>query len=351
MKSTIKNILTSALLVATLSLAACSDWIEPEGLDIENPKLEDQNPELYARYLEKLNAYKAGDHKVVFVTMNNPVGQAPVLRNQHLTTLPDSVDFIVMNNPADLHPDYVKEMTEVRKKGTRVLYAMQFETYEEEWEQMLKADPKLTEEEALAYFGDRTRADLALCDRYGFDGVIFGYTGRSLVSVKPEELEGYTARQKTLLDPVTEWRNSHKGKVFTFMGRADNLVPENRTILAECNHIIVPTDNAQNENELSVKALTVAKAEGVPSDRIVVTALEIRPDDKDKVFGYFGTKDEKGEKVRALYGASVWATLPSSNFTRAGLLVKDVEADYYNRLLIYPHLREAISIMNPSPKN
>ncbi|WP_418992701.1 glycoside hydrolase family 18 [Alistipes sp.] len=351
MKRNIKHLLLPALALVTLSLASCSDWVEPESLDIKNPSLEEQNPALYAQYMESLKAYKGSDHKLLFVALENPEGTAPVQRNQHLTTLPDSVDFIVLNNPANLHPDYVKEMNEVRKKSTRVLYAMSMETYEAEWAKMLKADPKLTEEEALGYFGQRTREELALCDRYGFDGVIFGYTGRSLVSITEAEMEAYNARQKAYLDPVTAWRNSHKGKVFTFMGSADNLLPENRTILSECDHIVVPTDNAQNENDISLKALMVVQAEGVPADRIVVTALEIRPDDKDKVFGYFGTKDENGEKIRALYGAAVWATLPSPNFTRAGILVKDVEPDYYNRLHVYPHLREAISIMNPSPKN
>jgi len=39
---------------------------------------------------------------------------------------------------------------------------------------------------------------------------------------------------------------------------------------------------------------------------------------------------------------------PSPGYTRAGLLVKDVENDYFNRQRVYPHLREAISIMNSS---
>lgn len=351
MKRNIKNLLLPVAVVAALSFAACGDWVEPESLDIKNPSLEEQNPALYAQYMEALRAYKAGDHKVVFVTMDNPVNAAPAIRPQHLTTLPDSVDFIVLNNPDNLHPDLVKEMTEVRKKGTRVLYSMSFDTYESAWGKMVKENPELTEEEALTYFSACAEKDLALCDKYGYDGLIFGYTGRALVSIRDEELPAYNARQQAYLNPVTAWKAAHKQHVCIFSGRADNLLEENRTVLGECNYIVVPTDGVQNEDDLSLKALTVVKAAGVPADRVVVTALEIRPDDKDKVFGYFGTKDENGEKVRALYATAVWATLPSPTFTRAGILVKDSENDYYNRTLIYPHLREAISIMNPSPKN
>lgn len=350
MKRNINKLLLPAIAVALFSFAACSDWIEPESLDIKNPSLEEQNPELYAQYLEALRSYKAGEHKAVFVEMENPTGAAPASQPEHLTALPDSVDYIVLNNPDDLHPALVAQFAEVRKKHTRVLYKVDFSTLETAWNELVKADATLSEEDALVYLEQQMRGNLALSDKYGFDGVIVCYTGRTMASLKDEDLETYGARQLKFTEAVTSWRTAHSNQTLAFMGRADNLLEENRTLLSSCNYLIVPTSTAVNESDIAVKVLQVLTA-GVPTDRIIVTAMEVQPDDKDKVFGYFGTYDANGDKIRALYGTAVWATLTSENYTRAGMYVTDIRPDYYNRTLIYPHLREAISIMNPSPKN
>ena len=43
-----------------------------------------------------------------------------------------------------------------------------------------------------------------------------------------------------------------------------------------------------------------------------------------------------------------WVTLPSPGYTRAGLLIEDVQYDYYNPAKVWAKTREAIGIMNPS---
>ena len=40
--------------------------------------------------------------------------------------------------------------------------------------------------------------------------------------------------------------------------------------------------------------------------------------------------------------------LPSPGYTRAGLLIEDVQYDYYNPAKVWAKTREAIGIMNPS---
>ena len=58
-------ILTMALLVS------CTDV---ESIDINRPGLEEQSPELYAKYLENLNTYKrSDDHKVAYAWFDNSV--------------------------------------------------------------------------------------------------------------------------------------------------------------------------------------------------------------------------------------------------------------------------------------
>lgn len=351
MKYRIKNIILPFVGVAALFFAACSDWVEPESLDVHYPSLEEENPELYKQYMQSLRDYKSQNHKVMFVTIENPAdGARPNTRNQHLTTVPDSVDFIVLTNPTVVHSLTADEIQEVHKKGTRTLYFIDFAVFESEWVQLLKADPALTEEEALAYFTERTEGMLALCDKWKFDGVIVCYTGRALVGIPDTEIDAYNARQLSFLTPILAWREAHKEHVFSFMGNANYLLETNRAFLDDCDYIIVPTDAATNYEDVTFRAMAVVGETGIPSDRIIVTAQSTRPGDSKNAYGYFSITDGNGNQVRSVYGCAEWVGL-SSSFVRAGLMVKDAQYDYYNQTLIYPAVREAIGIMNPSPKN
>ena len=46
------------LLLALLSIASCNDWKDIESVDIAPQNAKDQNPELWARYMESLRVYK-----------------------------------------------------------------------------------------------------------------------------------------------------------------------------------------------------------------------------------------------------------------------------------------------------
>lgn len=351
MKRNIKIMFYSSLAVLTFGLVSCGDWIEPESLEVKTPSLEESDPELWALYLESLNNYKNSEHKVVFVTVDNPTGSPAAHRSEHLTVLPDSIDYIVLTNPDNLHPDFAAEFGEVRKKGTKVLYSLTFETYESAWREMSRNDSSLTEEQHLEYIGACADEQLALCDKWGYDGLIFGYTGVSPLSIPDSQRAAAVALQDSFFSRVADWHKSHKDKVFAFMGRPDFVLEEVAGIFGDCNYVIVDTDSATNVEDVTVRCLKALDSEAVPSDRIVVSVLEIRPDDNNQVFGWFGTRDEEGNKLRALPYVALWTTQPSPEFTRCGLLIKDVQPDYYNVSMIYPHLREAISLMNPSPKN
>lgn len=351
MKNSIKNSLRISALAAAsvLMFASCNDWTEPEGLDIKTPSV-DSN--LYADYLNNLKTYKSGAHKAVFVTYENSK-EAPANQSGHLTVLPDSVDFISLNNPDALHATTADEMSQVREKGTRVIYNIDFPSFEAEWLQIVKDDQtgELTEESALAYFTKRTGELLALCDKWGYDGITFTYLGRSPVSLTEAEKAVYDARQKSFLTPIAEWRAAHKSKSFSFAGNPNFLLDENKTLLAECDYIVLQTDAVANEDDLTLRSLYAVKSADVPADRIVVSAQTTRPGDEKLLYGYFGTFDEAGNPVRAISGCARWTVLPSPSFTRAGLMIRDAQYDYFDNTLVYRNIREAIGIMNPSPKN
>ena len=112
------NILNSGLclalgMAASFSLSSCEDWTEVESLDIHTPSLEEQNPQLYEDYLKDLNEYKAGNHKIVMVSLENSTD--PIKQAERLSVLPDSVDYICLNNPDGLASTELEEIEKVRK--------------------------------------------------------------------------------------------------------------------------------------------------------------------------------------------------------------------------------------------
>ena len=75
---------------------------------------------------------------------------APAQRNEHLTTMPDSVDIICLMNPDNLHPTLAGEFAKVREKGTRVIYNIDYNAIEKLWEKVLADEEANKPEEPAA---------------------------------------------------------------------------------------------------------------------------------------------------------------------------------------------------------
>ena len=59
MRISIANIFTHLfLLLALLATASCSDWTDQKTVDIDPQHAKEQNPELWARYMETLRTYR-----------------------------------------------------------------------------------------------------------------------------------------------------------------------------------------------------------------------------------------------------------------------------------------------------
>lgn len=359
MKNILKYSMSAMAVLASsiLMFSSCDDWTDPESLDLKYPTFEEQNPQLYADYIKDLKDYKAGEHKVTFVSFNNPEG-APAKQAERLTVVPDSVDFICLNNPDNISPEVQEEMVKIREKGTRTIYSIDYNSFEETWKAMVKENPELTEEEALAYIGERTDAMIALCDKYNYDGIIADYTGRSLVSMKPAALAEYNARQQMFFTKIMEWQSKHTDKSMIFYGNVQYLVPENMSMLSKYDYIMLKTVDSSNADDLSVKAYLAIQSgddikdelyEGVnpvPTDRFIVCVQLPQADDKDQVKGYWSTLDEKGNKMLAALGTAQWMGQASLDYARKGMFIMNVHSDYYNNT--YEQVREVIYIMNPN---
>lgn len=341
-----KRIVNIAAIAALLALVSCKDWIEPRSIDTYTPTLEDQNPELYAAYIKNLKDYKLSHHRVTIVTFDNPA-KAPNGQGDRLTALPDSVDVVSLTSPATLGKGASDDIAAVREKGTRVVYDVNFPAMEKAWAAKVKEDATLTEKDAAAYFGTETRAALELCDKHGYDGITFTYSGSPTVGMKPAELEAYSARQDAFFGPLKEWRGAHADKFFSFIGSPANLVGDNAKFMNLVEYIILPTENVIDEAQITtfVESNVV---DGVPADRFVVRQYMFDVDDKEGVKGgYLSTKDSEGNRLRSVPVAAAWVVKPSPSFERAGMMIMNVQLDYYQSRPTYANTRAAIGRMNP----
>ena len=69
---------------SVLALSACSDWTDSESIKLKEPGIDEQSPELYAKYLKNLQEYKNSDHKIVYGWFDNSE-KVPFSRGQHMS--------------------------------------------------------------------------------------------------------------------------------------------------------------------------------------------------------------------------------------------------------------------------
>lgn len=352
-----KTAFLTLCVVCVALMSSCSDWTDTESLKLNKPSLEDENPELYAKYLANLNAYKQRDHKVVYVTFNNQ--KVATSRAHHMTIVPDSVDIIALQTPDELSKTDINEMKEVRKKGTKVVYTISFAALEAQYKKDKEAFDK--EHEPVApeaeegegeevptfpdfptYATTYMEANLALCAKYNYDGLTLSYPGREMLTMSDAEKAEYIANQQLVFAMVAEWKAANANKMLVFEGWTHFLA--DYSLLPLSKYIILPTIYAKSIEGLTQQTLLALK-NGVPTNNILVAVQTFSTDAGDTKTGYFYNGNS------AISEASVWVATDHPSFTKAGLVIQDIQNDYFNPTLIYMYTRDAISVMNPTFKN
>lgn len=340
--------------MAVLVLTACSDWREVESVAINEAGIAKQNPALYAEYLENLRSYKESRHKVVITWFDNS-NKVPMSRADHTGVLPDSIDIVSLLHPENPAQFELDEMEKVRnEKGTKFVYDMNFEAIKLIYETMV-ADmeantPAEGEEQAsqpgvptfVEFLVDTVNQILPLARKYNYDGIILGYRGKNILYMDEAEKQLYTAYEKAFIGIAEDWHERNKDKMILFEGYPQNLL--NKSVLEKSRYIIIPSAEAGNSSKLTYNIMT-ANVEGVPSDRYIVSVETVSLDKEDVRTGYWADG-----VTRAVTGASRWVTSNHDGYSVAGLGIKNVNNDYFNIARIYPYTRDAISMMNPSPK-
>ena len=143
-------------------------------------------------------------------------------------------------------------------------------------------------------------------------------------------------RQEAFFAPIQAWAESHQEAAFICEGYPQNVIDP--AVFTQADYVVVTMLDAVSSDEL-VWAAEMALTEGVPSDRIVFGVTIPDMTDDKATDGYWGSD-------YAVVGAAYTVISANGSFTKAGLCVDNVEDDYFNVDYIYPHVREAIQIMN-----
>lgn len=335
------------LAFCSVLMASCSDWTEIESLDIKTPTLEGSNPELYESYLASLREYKASEHKVVIAKFDNketnPVGQG-----EHISALPDSIDYVILNNPDNLNPVIESEMEEIRvKKGTKTLYTIDYDAIEEEYNTLQESENKEESSDTFIEFCN-TKMDelLTIYAQYKFDGINFVYNGRYIKSLPDDEYKKQLARQEAFFGKISEWIINNQDAMFLFEGKPENLVA-GIDLLQKSKFIIIPSLESVSSDELLL-SIENSIADFIPNDRYIIGVTLPSITDKLDESGYFNKLDENGDKLLAVLGAADFIISNRGNFDKLGMCVERVQNDYHSTP-DYCNIKKAISIMNYLP--
>lgn len=350
------NIIITLLFAASCAFVSCDDWTDIESIDIKQPSIEEQNPELYTKYLENLIKFKSGDHQVVIVSVNN-LGSMPANRSQNLTSLPDSIDYICLNNPLEVNEVNIAEFTEVHRLGTKIVGLLDFDAIESAWKKILeeeKANASIAGETAnetevnddasrfIDYCKSEMTKQISAIIALKLDGIVMNYTGFDLNSlVEESEIAMETARQAAFFDIVVNWKTTNADKVIFFKGAPQNVI--NKNLLKDCKYIILNAHSVKNQNGMSYLAL-MASVKDVPTDRFVIGVTTPYLTNSGSYNGEFG------DGSSAILGAAQWAVSKTSDYNKAGISIDAAEQDYFNIYNIYPNIKEAINILSPTVK-
>lgn len=356
MNNILKTIALSAAVI--LGAAACSKWTEQEPVDFNYLTLEDKNPELYAAYMQSIRDYHATEHQVLIARFDNKAS-APAGRADHITCLPDSVDYVVLNNYEIINENTMKEVAEIReKKAVSTLIALDYALLDKEYKAYLETLPEETPEETPEvaeetegetepavdprnqWFADKASAFVAAAKQYGLDGIMVSYTGVGLLSLKEDEKAAVQAFQEAFFAPILSYV-AETGKMFFYEGNPTTLIAP-QDVLAQATYIVVPAEDVTTIVGFNF-AVMMSMGAGIPNDRFVIGVTALNVTDETATDGLFS-----GD-ITAIEGAGRWAVTPTSDYTKAGVCVNHAQYDYYNMQNVYSGINAAIATMNPSP--
>lgn len=314
MKTIIDKLLTYSLLLVTFVLpVACSDWNDPEAVDIDINSAKDQNPELWARYMQVLHTYKQSKHYIAYARFDNSL-EKPVNEGGYLRSLPDSLDMVTLSNP-DKISDYDREdIPLLQEKSTRVLYLVDY---------AIQA-AAFADAAALGAWLDKA---VAAVDELKLDG--FAFTGMPLYSGTDAELAAHKEKSRLIVSKLSAAVGQDRLLVLegdpAFIDNAD---------LDKLDYIVLNTADLTNVTDLKLQVAGVLANGALSKDKLLLAA---------RMGGQI--IDEASVKQDAV---TLMTDRVASLGPLGGLGIYAIGDDYYSPKMNYEITRTAIQVMNPS---
>ena len=312
MKAILNNLLLLCLLFPAWALpVACSDWTEPETVDLSVRDAKEQNPELWARYMEVLRAYKQSKHFLTYTRFSNGA-EKPLSEGDFLRSLPDSLDIVSLGNSGNITAYDREDIPLLREKSTRVLYLVDYAA----------RDTVLTDAAKLGAWLDKAVATAA---ELNLDG--FAFTGTPLYAGTEAAL---AARKEAARLIVSRLSAASQGKLLVFEG--DPAFVE-AAGLEKLSYVVLNTEKVANITDLKLKVAGVL-ASGVTKEKLLLSA---------------GIGSQIADEANVKRDAVPHLTdRVASLGPLAGLAICAIGDDYYNAKMNYETTRTAIQLMNPS---
>ncbi len=314
MKAIIYKIFACPLLLLVCVLPiACSDWNEPEPVDLGINSPKDQNPELWASYMQVLNTYKQSKHYIAYARFDNSP-ERPVNEGSYLRSLPDSLDIVILCNPGNISDNDREDILLLQEKSTRVIYLVDYTAQ------------AATFNDAAALGAWLDKAVTAAAE-LNLDG--FAFTGIPLYSGTDAEL---AARKEAARFIVSKLSAATGGsKLLIFEGNPDFLEFAD---FEKLNYVALNTADLTNVTELKLMIAGLPDSNILPREKILLSARI-----GDQIV------DEKNEKQNAV--PLMTDRIPAMG-NLGGLAIHNIGNDYYNAKMNYETTRTAIQQMNPS---
>jgi len=314
MKITIPNIFTYLfLLLALLATASCSDWTDQKTVDIDPQHAKEQNPELWARYMEALRTYRQSKHFVTYGSFDNGA-EKPKNEGAYLRSLPDSLDIVTPSYPESLTSYDCEDILLLQEKSIKVLYLVDYTA------QM----STLTDAAKLGAWLDKS---IATASQLGMDG--FAIKGTPLYGGTEAEQAARREAAKLIVSKLSAAVGDSKLLVFegdpAFINTAD---------LNKLDYVVLNT--ATIVSAVDLKLYVAGVIENFPSlkEKLLLSAKI-----NEKL------TNEEGEKLDAV---TEMTNRVVSLGPLAGLAIYALGDDYYHTKMNYETSRKAIQIMNPS---
>lgn len=335
-----KNIFRTGVmaLAAVAALSSCSDWTDPEPVGNKFQGIGEAYPDTYAKYLENLRDYRNNGHKKAYAWFANQASFAS--QADHILSVPDSIDVLVLHNPQTVSSDVLNEMVEKRSStGMQMAYVIDYSAMRQSWQ----SQKEVADADGVAmadwgtFMADSLPVAMGYAQTYGFDRIVVSYDGKNPASMTSTELAEYNAEQQAFVGKIFQWGGEHS-VALDLLGIPGNLTDS--SVLDKAGVLFLSESlKATNTNELT-NILNRAAMSGVPAGKFGVMAPLPVLDTNQATVGHWGSEYTAVATARWARGAEGLTAMGMTNLYDG----------YYNPTFQYPVCRVALQTLNPAAK-